>query len=112
MVLKMILGEMANDNDNNNATQIFPVCFDYSSSDDIPNFLRDRQFFSLPSGIEQLLLSLSGFDAWPIGVNGRRGFDDSKLRRMISQWENAIRIVRRRHSHHQRGSMVSMKCRI
>ena len=105
----MILGEIATDNGNSNATQIFPVCFDYSSSDDIPDFLKDKQYFSLPSRIEDLLLSLSDLNARPIGVMAEFGFQNSKLEHMINKWKEAIRIVEKKHCNNESGSSVSMK---
>ena len=100
---------MANKNGSNNATQIFPVCFDYSTNDDIPSFLRDKQYFSLPSRIEDLLLSLSDLNARPIGVMAEFGFQNSKLEHMINKWKDAIRAVEKKHRNNGNGSLVSMK---
>ena len=100
---------MANRDGSNNTTQIFPVCFDYSSSDDIPNFLRDKQYFSLPLEIEDLLLSLSDLNARPIGVMAEFGFQNNKLDKMINQWKDAIRTVEKKHYKNGSGLLVSME---
>ena len=83
---------------NDNRAQFVPVCFDYSSRDDIPNFLSDRQFFSLPSSIRQLISSLAGIDARRIGDAAEYSIQyTDKLQRKITQLESAIRRVRKEH---------------
>ncbi|CAB3985794.1 interleukin 17 receptor A2 [Paramuricea clavata] len=105
-VLKMILGQMSSGNDN--AIQVFPVCFDHSSNEDIPNFLRDRRYYSLPSDINPLLLSLSGLNARQIGDMAEYRFEDSiELQRKTSQWKNAIQKVEKSHGRAQAGSLIN-----
>lgn len=88
-------GQIAN---NSNRAQFVPVYFDHSSRDDIPNFLRDRQFFSLPSAIKQLILSLSGIDARRIGDMAEYTIQyTDELNRKISQLRSAIRRVEKEH---------------
>ena len=83
---------------NDNRAQFVPVCFDYSSRDDIPNFLSDRQFFSLPSSIGQLISSLAGIDARRIGDAAEYSIEyTDQLQRKITQLESAIRRVRKEH---------------
>lgn len=107
-VLKMILGQMSSGN--NNAIQVFPVCFDHSSNEDIPNFLSDRRYYSLPSDINPLLLSLSGLNARQIGDMAEYRFEDSnELQRRTSQWKNAIQTVEKSHGRAQAGSLVSKR---
>jgi hypothetical protein len=107
LVLKIILGQITNAVDHN-ATQIYPVHFDHSSRDDVPQFLRDKQSFSLPSEIHPLLLSLAGLNARPIGGTEELRFNDTELQRKINQWENTIRTIQRKHNHHRSGSLVSI----
>ncbi len=107
LVLNMIRGEIAHGNNNN--IQVVPVCFDFSTSEDIPIILRDRQFFSLPSGIEHLLLSLSDLNPRPMGDMAEYRFEASnELQRRISDWRNAIQRVERTHCRPGRGSLVSI----
>ncbi|XP_028406763.1 uncharacterized protein LOC114529196 [Dendronephthya gigantea] len=96
LVLNLILGEKAH---NNNNIQVVPVCFDHSSKDDIPCFLRDRQYYSLPSGMKQLLSCLCDVNERNIGDTAEYELEYTvKLQRNISNLENAIsRSVKKNH---------------
>lgn len=88
-------GQIAN---NNNGTQLVPVYFDYSSRDDIPNFLSDRQFYSLPSAIDQLISSLSGIHARRIGDMAEYRIEyTNELEKEVSQLKSAICRVEKEH---------------
>lgn len=52
----MLLGQMVNHNNEN--LQIVPVYFDISSNEDVPLFLSQYKFYSMPSNLQHLCSAL------------------------------------------------------
>ena len=90
----MILGQLSN----HYRPQVVPVYLDHSSREDIPNFLKDRQSYSLPSDTEQLLMSVSDLDARRLGVAAEFQLEHTaELRRKISQLGRAAQKLKLDH---------------
>lgn len=77
--------------------EAIPVCFDYSSDEDIPYFLSNRPYYSLPSEIERLCFSLhSGpFENFSDWQNRNNAHDMGNA--SITKLKSAIEKVRKDH---------------
>lgn len=104
-ILNMILGRIIHRNTN---VEVVPVCFDYSSDEDIPLFLSERRYYSLPSSIDKMCLSLIGVNSRSVASLSEYKINNTnEISYAVTKLKKAVENVRRNHYGNTKRIMVS-----